>query len=162
METEVFLQGLRRFVSRRGTPSLLVSDNAQTFKSAKHVLLFIYEHESVQRYLSYKQIEWKFILSKSRFYERMIQLVKRMLRKVLGNARLTYDELYTILVEVECTVNSRPLTYVSTDELEVEPLTPSHLLCGHRIQSLPEVILDNDGSFNDKEILTQRMKYINC
>ena len=65
METEVFLQGLRRFVSRRGTPSLLVSDNAQTFKSAKQVLLFIYEHESVQRYLSYKQIEWKFILSKS-------------------------------------------------------------------------------------------------
>ena len=65
METEVFLQGLRRFVSRRGTPSLLVSDNAQTFKSAKKVLLFIYEHESVQRYLSYKQIEWKFILSKS-------------------------------------------------------------------------------------------------
>ena len=34
-------------------------------------------------------------------YERMIQLVKRILRKVLGNARLTYDELYTILVEVE-------------------------------------------------------------
>ena len=96
------------------------------------------------------------------FYERMIQLIKRILRKVLGNARLTYDELYTILVEVECTVNSHPLTYVSTDELEVEPLTPSHLLCGHRIQSLPQVILDNDGSFNEKEILTQRMKYINC
>ena len=48
------------------------------------------------------------------FYERMIQLVKRILRKVLGNARLTHDELYTILVEVECTVNSRLLTYVST------------------------------------------------
>ena len=78
-----------------------------------------------------------------------------------GNSRLTYDELYTILVEVECTVNSRPLTYVSTDELEAEPLTPSHSLCGHRIQSLPEVILDNDDSFNEREILTQRMKYIN-
>ena len=96
------------------------------------------------------------------FHDRMIQLVKRILRKVWGNARLTYDELYTILVEVECTVNCRPLTYVSTDELEVEPLTLSQLLCGHRIQSLPEVILDNDSSFNEKEILTQRMKYINC
>ena len=80
----------------------------------------------MQRYLSYKQIEWKFILLKSpwwagggggEFYERMIHLVKRILRKVLGNARLTYDELYTILVEIECTVNSRPLTYLSTDEL---------------------------------------------
>ena len=51
METE------QRSVSRRGTPSLLVSDNAQTFKSAKQVLRFIYEHESVQRHLPYKQIE---------------------------------------------------------------------------------------------------------
>ena len=94
------------------------------------------------------------------FYLRMMQLVKRILLKVLGNARLTYDELHNILVEVECTVNSRPLTYVSTDELEVEPLTPSHLLCGHRIQSLlPEIILDSDSSFNEREILTQNEVY---
>ena len=40
----------------------------------------------------------------------MIQLVKRILRMVLGNARLTYDELYTILVEVECTVKCKQLS----------------------------------------------------
>ena len=68
----------------------------------------------------------------------MIQNVKRCLRKTLQNAKLNYDELHTVLVEVEGTVNSRPLTYVSSDD-PGEPLTPSHLMYGRRILSLPKV-----------------------
>ena len=40
----------------------------------------------------------------------MVGTVKRCLRKVLGNAKLTYDELLTTLVEIEGTLNSRPWT----------------------------------------------------
>jgi hypothetical protein len=40
----------------------------------------------------------------------MVQSVKRCLRKTLGNARLTLDELNTVLVKVEGTLNARPLT----------------------------------------------------
>ena len=54
----------------------------------------------------------------------MVQEVKRCLRKALRNAKLDYDELHTVLVEIESTLNSRPLTYVSSDELD-EPITPS-------------------------------------
>ena len=50
-------------------------------------------------------------------------LTKRCLKKVLGNARLSHDELHTILVETEGTLNARPLTYVGS-ELEGEILTP--------------------------------------
>ena len=66
------------------------------------------------------------------FFERLIQNTKRCLRKTLRNAKLNYDELHTVLVEVEGTLNSRPLTYVSSDDPE-EPLTPSHLMYGRRI-----------------------------
>ena len=73
------------------------------------------------------------------FFERMVQSVKRCLRKVLGNARLTFDELLTTLVEVEGTLNSRPLTY-AYDEVGSEPLTPSHLMVG-RLMSMPDGVV---------------------
>ena len=42
-----------------------------------------------------------------------------------------------MVTEVEMILNSRPLSYVSTEDLE-EPLTPSHLLMGRRVLSLPD------------------------
>ena len=84
---------------------------------------------------------WKFNLERAPwwggFFERMVGCVKRCLRKVLGNARLTFDELCTVLVEVEGALNSRPLTY-EYNELEEEVLTPSHLIFGRRIRSMPD------------------------
>jgi hypothetical protein len=61
----------------------------------------------------------------------MIKSSKRCLKKTLKNARLSYDELNTVLTEVESVLNSRPLTYVESGEME-EALTPSHLLIGRR------------------------------
>ena len=67
----------------------------------------------------------------------MIRSAKRCLRKTIGRARVTYDELLTTVTEVEMILNSRSLSYVSTEDIE-EPLTPSHLLVGHRLLSLPD------------------------
>ena len=50
---------------------------------------------------------------------------------------MSYDELHTLLIEVEAVLNSRPLTYVSADDVD-EPLTPSHLLVGYQILTLPD------------------------
>ena len=52
---------------------------------------------------------------------------------------MTQDELATVLVEVKCTLNSRPLTY-EYDEVGEEALTPSHLIFGRRINSLPDMV----------------------
>ena len=57
----------------------------------------------------------------------MIKSMKGCLKRVIGHARLTFDELVTVVIEVEATLNSRPLSYVSPDDLD-EPLTPAHLL----------------------------------
>ena len=96
------------------------------------------------------------------FFERLIQNTKRCLRKTLRNAKLNYDELHTVLVEVEGTLNSRPLTYVSSDDPE-EPLTPSHLMYGRRILSLPKVIGSRQASLDhtvSSEDLPRRQKYL--
>ena len=85
--------------------------------------------------------------------------MKRCLRKVLGNARLTYDELLTVLTEVEATLNSRPLTYDYDNPYEGEVLTPAHLLYGRRLLSLPEKPREEDDETETS--YRRRYKYIN-
>ena len=111
-----------------------------------------------------KKIDWDFIQAKSPwwggFYERLIQVVKRVLRKLLRNARLRYEELLTIQTESECTINSRPLTHMTSDESDGVPLTPSHLLHGRRIKSLPDAQPKTDKDFNSRQFITRRMRYV--
>ena len=82
-------------------------------------------------------------------FERLIRSTKRYLRKVIRKAKLDYDELLTVVTEVEMIINSRPLSYVTPDDLE-EPLTPSHFLTGKRAMSIPDGIsTDQDQDWDD-------------
>ena len=81
----------------------------------------------------------------------MVRSVKRCLKKTIGGAKLTYEELMTVIAEVEMILNSRPLSYVSSSE-EDEPLTPSHLLHGRRLLSLPDHRITGDLSDPDVEL----------
>jgi len=49
-----------------------------------------------------------------------------------------------MIVEVEAILNNRPLTYVSPDAEDMEPITPSHLLLGRPVVSLPHYDVQND------------------
>ncbi|XP_046854266.1 uncharacterized protein LOC124447403 [Xenia sp. Carnegie-2017] len=161
LSADEFVRCLRRFAARRGTPSLMVSDNAKTFKATVKTLENLYKNERMQGYLGNNRIEWKFNLERAPwwggFFERMVRSVKRCLKKVLGNARLTFDELLTILVEVEATLNSRPLTY-TYDEVGSEPLTPSHLVTGRRLLSMPDEVSGEEES--DEGYCKKRYQYL--
>ena len=66
--------------------------------------------------------------------------IKRPLKKVIGRSTLDFDELHTVLVEVEGVINSRPITYVYDDQDSISyPLTPSDLIYGRRIAPTPNV-----------------------
>ena len=77
------------------------------------------------------------------FFERLVRSVKRCLKKVLGNARLTFSKLLTTVVEIEGTLNSRPLTY-EYDEVGCEVLTPSHLIFGRRLKLMPDDVVEEN------------------
>ena len=145
LSTEQFLLALNRMMSRRGRCSRIYSDNAKTFKSADSILqrLFRKNANELRPRLEAQGIEWKFITERAPwhggFYERMVGSVKRALKKVLGNSRLTYVEMETLLAQVEAQVNSRPLTVISSSSEDLAPLTPGHLAIGRSPQSLPDI-----------------------
>ena len=136
LSAETFLCCLRRFAARRGMPSLIVSDNAKTFKAAERAVRRLFNQPKVKAELQTKRVTWRFNLERASwwggFFERMVRSVKRCLRKVLDNAKLTVDELTTVLVEIEGTLNDE------YEECEGEVLTPSHLIYGRAINFIPQ------------------------
>ena len=112
-------------------------------KTADKKLAAIFDLPEVQNYLLNQRIQWRYNFPKASWwgglFERLVGMIKRCLKKIICNARLSYDELLTAVTEVEGILNSRPLTYVQSDDIE-EVLTPSHLLTGRKLVTLPVII----------------------
>ena len=148
LSEETFLQAFRRFSSRKSLPRLVVSDNASTFMSAADDLKALFESNRVQESLGNQGIEWKFIPCRAPWYggywERLVGLTKNALKKTLGRAYVTLPSLQTLVVEIEAHLNNRPLTYVTSELNEPEPLTPSHILYGRMINTVPHPLTTED------------------
>ena len=131
----------------------MISDNAICFKN---------EEVKLNEELLRLHVKWQFIVEASPwwggFWERLVQTVKRSLRKVLFRSSVNYEELQTVIIDIEATINSRPLTYVNDDDVE-EALTPAHLLLGRRLLSTFNESFD-DGTDVNNAVLTKRMKYL--
>ena len=58
------------------------------------------------------------------FYERLVELVKRSLRKSVGRNLLSDTQLETLLKEIVAILNSRPLVYIGDGIDSSITLTP--------------------------------------
>ena len=72
------------------------------------------------------------------------------------------QELLTVVVEVEMMLNCRPLSFVSGEDTE-QPLSPSHLLCGRRLMSLPDSNISENRDYDiavQPQDLIRRMQHL--
>ena len=123
---------LRRFISRRGTPTEVWSDNGTAFVGAAKELREFYG-QSVADQAANNGIKWRFIPPAAPFmggvWERLVRSVKTALKVTLRERKPRDELLSTLLAEAESLINSRPLTYVASD-INEEALTPNHFLLG--------------------------------
>ena len=145
-----------------------MSDNGKTFKGAARFIKKIMSNSEVIDYLSGRGVEWHFNVERAPWwggmFERMVGSTKKCLRKMIGKARLSFDEMNTAIIEVEMILNSRPISYVSTEDPE-EPLTPSHLMVGRCLLNLPDNLcykdVDHDYSPQiTQEVIARRMRHL--
>lgn len=148
LSTEAFLAAFKRFLARRGSVSKMYSDGATNYVGAKNQLDEVYDLIESPRFkqvlsdeLTRHRIEWSFIPPASPhmggLWEANIKQVKTHLLKVIGSQILTYEEMYTVLTQVEALLNSRPLCPLTSDPNDVQVLTPAHFLHSSPLDYIP-------------------------
>lgn len=145
MSTDSFLMALRRFIARRGRVNTVYTDNGTNFVGANNLMKKL-NWDRLQEFSTIQRFEWIFNVPGAPwwggFWERLIRILKDLLRKMLGKAHLNYVELETLLCDCESTINSRPLTYIADSLENLTPLTPSCFLqniCESNVHDLDEI-----------------------
>ena len=137
LTTEAFIAALRRFVARRGTCVQIISDCGSNFVGA------IRQLQELSRTASENlNIKWHLNSPSSPHLnglaEAGVKSVKTQLFRVIGEQVLTYEELYTLLTQIEASLNSRPISEMSPDPNDLQPLTPGHFLTLEPLNSCPD------------------------
>jgi hypothetical protein len=135
LDTSSFICALRRFIARRGAVKSIWSDNGTNFVGATNELkksINELNQCQIENFLMRRNIEWHFNPPAASHmggaWERIIGIIRRVMRVTVKDQRFTDESLSTLMCEIESLINDRPLTSVSSDVRDEEPLTPSHLL----------------------------------
>ncbi|GFY70650.1 DNA double-strand break repair Rad50 ATPase [Trichonephila inaurata madagascariensis] len=137
-----FIAAVRRFSARRGAPRHIYSDNGTNFVGARRkpdeirkLGFSLPTNEAISYYLSKSSIDWHFIPPSSPHFgdswELGIRYVKFHLKRVLGETILTFEDLTTLLSQIEGLLNSKTLSCVIDSDMEyISTLKPSYFLTG--------------------------------
>lgn len=141
LTTSGFLAAFRRFTSRRGPCSDIYSDCGTNFVGASKELQALHNRsqktlpDELRQTLNYDRTNWHFIPPASPnfggLWEAGVKSVKFHLKRIITSDRiLSFEELGTLLCQIESCLNSRPLCPLSTDPSDFDALTPAHFLIG--------------------------------
>ena len=115
--------------------------------------------DDVNNYLASRFITWQFNFSRAswcrRSFEWLIGVTKYVLSKATVKALLTFSELAETLLDVECSMNNRPLVYLG-EEIENRAITPNILLNGERTEFLEK----NTQALEEESKMTRRLRYL--
>lgn len=145
---EEFQRKLHAFITRKTRPWRIISDNAAVFKTTADWIRKIRRSEQLQNFLATQEIQWKFNSAKSPWwggmYERPLKDVKKTLYKTLGKTNPAFEQLETVVMDIERYMNNRPLTNVESDSGEEQVLTPNLVMWGQGAYILEDIEVEDD------------------
>lgn len=149
LTTASFIAALRRFISIRGKPRIIWTDNGTNFVGAKNELaelreLFLSDphNSAVSEVCLANGIDWNFIPPRSPHFgglwEAAVKSAKYHFFRAAGSSVLTLEELRTLVYEISAILNSRPLYAISESPDDSSFLTPAHFLIGSTFTAIDE------------------------
>ena len=150
LTAEAFIAALRRFVSRHRLPRCFHSDHGSNFvkgdedlRELMSTLAKIDISKSIMAYCSECAIQWSFIQQRAPnfggLWEATVISIKKHLRSTTMGYALIYEQLMTVLTQIEAILNSRPLVPLNVhDETGLTALTAGHFLIGQPLTALPD------------------------
>ena len=154
LNTDAFINTLRRFIARRGQVKVIRSDNGTNFVGAERELrraISQWNSAQISSFLLQKDIDWRFNVPGASHHggswERLIRSTRRVLSGIVREQTLTDDSLTTLFAEVEAILNSRPLTRSSSDPTDLTCLSPNHLLLLRECPSLPPGVFSKEDHY---------------
>lgn len=154
LTTDAFISSLKRLIGRRGHPHDIYCDNGTNFVGAKRsltemqVLMKQQNNQlKIDQFLSTLDIRWHFNPPAAPHFgglwEAAVKSTKHHLKRVLFNFIPTFEELSTILIQIEACLNSRPLCALSGNSDNFDVLTPAHFLIGEPLITIQEADLNS-------------------
>ena len=70
------------------------------------------------------------------------------MKRIIGETRLTFEEIYTITSMIEACLNSRPISFLSASDEDVAALTPGHFLIGAPLTTPAEPFVETNETHN--------------
>ncbi|UYV66776.1 hypothetical protein LAZ67_4002825 [Cordylochernes scorpioides] len=145
LSSAAFLAAFKRFISRRGKPSDILSDNRTNFRGANSIIreqFGLLKVSTNQKFISNERINWHFIPPYARYIGGIlkdgIKSFKFHLPRCLKSQILTFEELSTLKTQIEACINSRSICPLNSDSDDFNPLTPGHFLIGRPLTAPPE------------------------
>ena len=155
LDTNSFILALRRLIARRGQVKEIRSDNGTNFVGGEKELCVMIEswnQAAIHQSLIQKGITWIFNPPSASHYggvwERLIRSTRKIIGGLVKEQNLDDESLQTLMCEAESIINGRPLTTVSNDPRDLEPLTPNHLLLLRQDTPLPPGILEKNDTLS--------------
>lgn len=147
MSAKAFLMAFQRFSNLYGVCEVIYSDNAKTFLIGGKAIEESLNSNEFEEHMRCNNIIHKTLPLYSPWmgaaWERLIRVIKSCLYKSIGRAKLSYFDLLTLLSNIQNSINSRPLTYMSADK-DIVPLTPNTFLKIHSNSSVAIKMSDDD------------------
>ncbi|XP_052750251.1 uncharacterized protein LOC113514398 [Galleria mellonella] len=154
LESADFIAAFKRFTARRGHCRHMWSDNATNFIAGNKELRALLKEQldtlngEILDMLARDGTEWHNIPPAAPHFgglwESGVRSIKFHLKRIIGNSTLTYEEMATVTSQIEACLNSRPISQISDEINDLQPLTPGHFLIGEPPIVVPERSYLND------------------